>query len=238
MNVRLILIAMLLVLPLTLVAQESTSRPDSVSKVIVVNGTGEVSGVPDMAEVNVGILVEAGSAKEAVQANNKQMTRLLEELKRLGIDEKDIQTSNFNVSPKYQNFRSPTGEAPKIDGYRVSNQVHIRVRKIKTLGDVLDQVVTAGANQVNGVNFSISDPETLVDEARNKAIRDAKRKAGLMAKEAGVTLGSLVEIREGSGGSQPPPMRVMAMAEARSSVPIQTGEQTIQASVQLTFRFE
>ncbi len=238
MNTRLTFIAALLFFPLGIVAQEPGSD-SSAAGVIVVSGTGEVTGgVPDVAEINVGVVVEAESAKAALTANNDQMERLLEKLKQLGIAEKDIQTSSFNVSPRYQRMRNSDGEPPKIDGYRVSNQVHIRVRKIESLGVVLDQVVAAGANQINGISFSIAESEMLMDEARNKAIRDGKRKAGLMAKEAGVKLGRLVEIRDHSGGNQPGPMRFMAMAEVRSSVPIQTGEQTLSTQVQLTFKFE
>ncbi|WP_182865631.1 SIMPL domain-containing protein [Rhodopirellula sp. JC639] len=242
MNTRLTFLATvaagLLLLPTVTFAQQ----PDAVSggqrRVIVVNGSGEASGVPDTAEINIGIVVEEDSAKAAVQANNSQMRRLLDRIKQQGISEKDIQTSSFSVSPRYQRSRNPDGQPPKIDGYRVSNQVHVRVREIERLGEVLDQVVSAGANQINGIRFSISKTETLMDEARNKAIRDAKRKAGLMAKEAGVTLGRIVEIRDHSGGGQPAPVRMMAMAEARSAVPIQTGEQSLSASVQLTFSFE
>ncbi|QDV47950.1 26 kDa periplasmic immunogenic protein precursor [Stieleria neptunia] len=238
MNTRITFVAALLLLPLGIAAQEPDSETGTANRVIVVSGTGEVNGVPDVAAINVGVVVESESAKAALAANNEQMERLLEKLKQLGIAEKDIQTSSFNVSPRYQRMRNPGGEPPKIDGYQVSNQVHIRVRKIESLGGVLDQVVTAGANQINGISFSIAESETLMDEARNKAIRDAKRKAGLMAKEAGVTLGRLVAIRDHSGGGQPAPMRFMAMAEARSSVPVQTGEQTLSAQVQLTFKFE
>ncbi|PAY17459.1 SIMPL domain-containing protein [Rhodopirellula sp. SM50] len=238
MNTRLTFVAALLLFPLGIAAQEPGSETGTANRVIVVSGTGEVNGVPDVAEINVGVVVEADSAKAALVANNDRMERLLDKLKQLGIAEKDIQTSSFNVAPRYQRTRNPDGQPPKIDGYRVSNQVHIRVRKIESLGVVLDQVVTAGANQINGISFSIADSEALMDEARNKAIRDGKRKAGLMAKEAGVKLGQLVEIRDHSGGGQPAPMRFMAMAESRSSVPIQTGEQTLSAQVQLTFKFE
>ncbi|QEF96136.1 26 kDa periplasmic immunogenic protein precursor [Stieleria maiorica] len=239
MNTRLITCATftagLMLFPVWTVAQEPAAESGGRNRVIIVNGTGEVSGVPDVAEINIGIVVEEDSAKAAVQANNFQMTRLLDFIKAQGISEKDIQTSSFSVSPRYQRSRNPDGEPPKIDGYRVSNQVHVRVRQIERLGEVLDQVVSAGANQINGISFSISKTETLMDEARNKAIRDAQRKAALMAKEAGVTLGRIVEIRDHSGGGQPQPVRMMAMAEARSAVPIQTGEQSLSAGVQLTF---
>ena len=171
------------------------------------------------------------------------MAKLLETLKAAGIDDRDIQTSGFSVSPNYvySNEVDANGYSlpPKINGYLVSNQVTIRVRNLDSLGAVLDQSVTVGANTINGISFSVADPAKLYDEARKKAFADARAKAELYAGAAGVELGDIAAITETQGYGQPQPymMRDVAMSAA-APVPVQAGELTFTINVSVSWRLD
>ena len=205
---------------------------------ITVVGTGQVESKPDQAEITIGVMTEAETASDALQDNTGKMKRLMEELERLGIDEKDIQTSNFSVSPRYAH--DPKGRrAPEIDGYQVSNQVQIKVRKLSGLGRVLDDLISSGANQVHGISFSLGDSTNTMDDARRKAMADARRKAELYAKAARVELGRPLLIQEQVQGQPRPPMPYMRMAAAESdAVPISPGELTTSAQIHVTYAIE
>ena len=138
---------------------------------VVVTGTGEVSVKPDTAQVQVGVTTQAQTASQALKANNEAMDVLLKAPTSRGIAEKDVQTSNFHVSPQYRH-QNP-GQAPELAGYQATNQVSVRVRNLKDLGPLLDDLVTKGANQVHGVSFTVADPRKVLDEARGKAVQDA-----------------------------------------------------------------
>lgn len=220
-------------LPLPAQADE---RPQP--RIMTLSGTGEVTAAPDMAHVSTGVIAEAKTAREALSVNNKAMTKVIAELKARGIAEKDIQTSNFHVGPQYQHYKD--GRPAKIRGYRVSNQVNIVIRELAKLGEVLDAVVSLGSNSINGVQFSISKPEKLRDEARRLAVADARRKAELYAQAAGVTLGQIMSINE-SGGFQPQPMQKFARAarlEAADAVPVQAGEQALSMTVNIAWEIK
>lgn len=206
-------------------------------RTITVTGSGEVSVKPDLATVSVGVVTEADSAADAVSNNNRRMAQLFETLKTQGIAEKDIQTANFSLQPRYK--YDNTGKAPpQITGYTVSNQVQIKVRKLASLGETLDALVQSGANQIQGINFSKADPKIPLDDARRMAIADARRKGDVFASAADVAVGAPLEIHEQSMQvPQPIPMRAMAM-EAQSAVPVAAGEQTLTATVQVIFALE
>ncbi|WP_158222879.1 SIMPL domain-containing protein [Rhodopirellula sp. MGV] len=208
---------------------------------ITVSGTGEVSANPDMATVTVGVITEAKTAKEAVAANNKAMESLRAQLDKLGIDERDRQTAQFNVSPQYQQRRPQPGRPyeaeqnePQIIGYQVTNDVRIKVRQISRVGEILDAVVQSGSNRINGIAFSVERDEKFLEEARIKAVKQARAKAELLCQTAETKLGKVIEIRESGQGGVPPRPEMMMMASVRS-VPISPGEQTISASVVMTF---
>jgi uncharacterized protein YggE len=200
-------------------------------------GTGEVQAKPDTAQINVGVVTEGPTAAEALRSNNQAMAQLLETLKQQGIEERHIQTSTFSISPKYQ-FRPEDGQPPEIVGYTVTNQVHVTVRDLSSLGTVLDNVVRAGANQIHGISFSVHDPQQQMDEARRKAVAEARRKAELYADAAGVKLGRPLLIEEGQAGGGPEPFYRPRMAAAEMAVPIATGEQTISAVITVTYAIE
>lgn len=220
----------------TLVCQAAIADPPQ--RTISVSGTGKVNAPPDMATIRTGVQTQMETASEAVKANNATMARLLESLQENRIAKKDIQTSNFSVSPVYQ--RDPRNRNQnKIIGYRVSNQVQVRVRNLPKLGETLDAVIKAGSNQISGVTFGVSDPSGLLDQARSKAITEARSRAGVYAQAAGVKVGPVHAISEQVSNPPRPQMygRSMAM-EMASSVPIATGEQSFQATVHVVYYLE
>jgi uncharacterized protein YggE len=205
---------------------------------ITVVGTGEASAKPDMAEISMGVVTQAATAGEALSANNAAMDRLLKLLAGSGIADKDVQTTQFSVSPQYRH--EPRGQAPPtITGYNVTNQVRVKVRQMASLGKVLDQAVGEGANQVHGISFSVAEPESLLDAARRDAVGDAKRRAQLYAEAAGVKVGRVLLIQEQAPRfPQPQMMAMSARAGGGGAVPIASGEQEFRASVTVTYGIE
>jgi uncharacterized protein YggE len=216
-------------------AQES--RPTA--RLISLNGHGEVKARPDMGAVNVGVTTAAPTAREALTQNTEAMEKIFASLKASGIEAKDIQTSNFMINPRYQYDPNNT-LPPKLIGYDVSNTVTVSVRKLDSLGAVLDKVVGEGSNQVNGVMFAIADDETLKDEARKLAVADAERKAKLYADTAHITLGQIMTVSEGNyQPPQPIPFGKAVRADAAASaVPVAEGEQTVAIDVNIVWEIK
>jgi uncharacterized protein len=202
-------------------------------------GHGEVHATPDRALVNLGVASFAATAQEALAANTKSMNELMVTLKAAGIENKDIMTSNFSVNSRLD-YGQNNGQPPKVTGYDVNNAVMVTVRKIEIIGDVLDKAVTSGSNQINGVTFSIADPQSAMDEARKEAVKDAKRKADLYAAAGGVTIGNLITLSENGGyqPQQPMMMQTKAMASDAGPVPIAQGEQVIAIDVSITWEIK
>ena len=211
--------------------------------VVTIAGVGEVVARPDTAIVTSGVTSQGATARDALSANTADMAKLLETLKAAGIADRDIQTSGFSVSPNYvySNEVDANGYSlpPRINGYLVSNQVTIRVRDLTTLGVILDQSVTVGANTVNGVSFSVADTNDLYTEARKKAFADARAKAELYAETAGVELGDIAAITEAQGYGVPQPymMRDMAMSAA-APVPVEAGELSFTINVSVSWQLD
>lgn len=201
-------------------------------RTISMAGHGVVKGAPDQAQVNAGVNVSAATAAQALAANTARMRTVFAALEKMGVPAKNIQTINFSVSPQYTS--GTNNERPRLTGYQVSNEVSVRLDDVSKLGTALDALVTAGANQMNGINFSIRDTDPLLLKARADAIADARLRAETYAKAAGVTLGAIQSISE--GGSEPPrPMyKVMAM-RADSSVPVAAGEESVTADVSVVW---
>lgn len=213
-------------------AQDSRAQQRTLS----VSGEGEVRSAPDMASINVGVVTQADEAAAAVEQNNQAMQQLIATLKEQGVAEKDIQTVEFSVTPQYRRDRPDQQQPPTIVGYQVTNSVQIRVHKLQDLGGVLDLVVQQGANQINSISFSIQEPAPLLDEARRKAVADARRKAETYAQAADVRLGKILTLDDASASIPRPYMqRGGRLAAAEASVPIQAGEQSLTARVSLTF---
>lgn len=209
---------------------------------ISVDGKGEVVAAPDTAAINAGVTTEGKTAREALDANTKAMADLMATLKSAGIDAKDIQTSGFSVNPQYVYPNNSNGDAtpPHISGYTVQNAVAVKIRKLDDLGTILDDVVTAGSNTINGVSFSVDDPDKLLDEARKAAFKDAKSKARIYADAAGVGLGPVQSISESAGnegGPQPVMFKAMAAAD-RAPVPVAPGQLTFDVGVSVVWTIE
>ncbi len=231
---------------LSLLALSACSPPaggEKTARAMTVNGEGFVMAKPDMAVVSVGVATQGTTAAQALAANNTQMDALFKAISGLGIEDKDVQTSNFSVTPRYAQPDPQRPDEPydpgKIVGYDASNQVTVKVRDLRKLGDALDSfVATAGANNLQGVSFDFNDPTPIMDEARRKAVADARRKAALFAEGAGVKLGPIQSIAEG-GGYYPQPVYAMARAaEMKASVPVAPGESRISANVSLTYELQ
>lgn len=211
-------------------------------RLITVTGEGTVEGAPDLALITLGVVSEARAASEALSANSQSMSRIIDALKQGGIEERDLQTSGFSVDPVYS--QPPQGQdpsvpfRPEIVGYRVQNNVTLRIRDLTRVGALLDQVVTLGANSISGPTFTVDDPTALQDEARNAAIADAIRKGKLYAGAAGVSLGQIFRIDE---TYTPPPQPyaagpMMRMEAAQSDVPIEGGALTFKMQVAVSWR--
>ena len=211
---------------------------DKPLRTISLSGHGEVRMAPDLAIVTVGVMSSAATAREALDANTKSMEGVMAALKDASIELRDIQTSNFSVNPRYD-YGQNNAQPPKVIGYDVSNNVTITVRKLDGLGAVLDQVVSSGSNQINGVQFQVSKPEAATDEARKLAVADALRKANVYTVASGVTLGQIVSLSEGGGYQPPVPVFKSMRAEAVSAdVPVAQGEQTIAVDVNFTWEIK
>jgi uncharacterized protein YggE len=197
---------------------------------ITVTGEASVSVPPDLALVDGGVTSEAKTAREASDANNAAMGKVLQALKGAGIDQKDVQTSRLSLQP--QSAPNRTGPSA-ITGYRASNRVTIRVRDVGKVAGVIDTLVGAGANEIGGINFMVSQASKLLDEARDKAVADARRKAEIYARAAGVTLGAPLSISE-EGNAPPMPYRRMA-AGMVASAPVAQGEETLSVTVSVSW---
>jgi uncharacterized protein len=197
---------------------------------ISVTGEATVSVAPDLAQIDAGVTSEAKTAREASDANNAAMGKVLLALKGASIDEKDFQTSRLSLQPQ----AAPNRPGPtSIVGYRASNRVTIRLRDVTKVASVIDTLVAAGANDVGSINFTVSQASKLLDEAREQAIADARRKAEIYAKAAGVSLGAPLSITE-EGGHGPIPYRRMAAGMA-ASTPVAQGEETLQVTVSVSW---
>jgi len=200
---------------------------------IQITGTGSIAAAPDMATITLGVVTQGISGKDALRANSEQLNKVFTDLAEAGIKKRDVQTSGLSLQPNWDR-NADRNQQPVIVGYTARNGVTVRVRDLEILGDVLDDVVSSGANQFNGLTFGISNPKPLQNKARVAAVKDAQARATLLVTTAGATLGKVLNISE-SGGNRAPVMRAMAMDRAESSVPVAAGEVGVQATVTVTY---
>lgn len=212
-------------------AQGSNSQIEG--RVIVI-GEGSIGVAPDYARIRSGVTITANTVKEASDANSKLMTAVTAALLDSGIAQKDIQTSQFSIQPVYASQTS-TAE-PKLSGYRVSNQVDVTIHQISKVGEILDRLVTAGATDVGNVEFLLSDPSKALDQAREAAVADARRKAELYARASGLSLGRVAWITEDSEFEPPFALSERQRSAAKmATAPIEAGENVLQARVTVGF---
>jgi uncharacterized protein YggE len=191
---------------------------------------GETRIAPDQATITMGVSTQAASATGAMKLNRDRMNANIAALKAQGVEAKDIQTSGLNLNPQYTYVQN---QPPKPNGYQVSNTVTITVRDLVKLGATVDAVVQAGANEVNGIAFGLSDPQAAEDQARRAAVKALTAKAALYADAGGYKVARLVNLSEG-GGYTPQPPRVFAMAKmasAPAATDVEPGELKVRIDV-------
>lgn len=202
---------------------------------IIVVGTAEVSAVPDVARLTLGVETRAESAGVALAENATAMRALFAALDGLGVAPQDRQTVRLDLAPFYRD-RSGDLETPsEIAGYRADNLVVVVLRDIGALGGAVDAVAASGANRIDGIGFEMAEPDALIDAARAEAVRDGRARAELYAETAGVALGPVISITE-RGAAMPGPM--MMRSEAAMDMPIAEGRLSLGASVEMVFGIE
>jgi uncharacterized protein YggE len=203
---------------------------------IAVSGEATISTAPDLAQIDGGVTSEAKTAREASEANNAAMGKVLQALQGAGIDQKDYQTSRLSLQPESAPNRSGAS-TPTIVSYRASNRVRVRLRDLTKLANLIDTMVTAGANDIGGISFKVSNASKLLDDAREQAVADARRKAEIYARATGVTLGAPLSISE-EGNAAPLPYHRMAAGMALAATPVAAGEETLQVTVSVSWEIK
>ncbi len=203
---------------------------------ITVSGSAEVLAPPDLATISAGVQTQAATAAQALEENSTVMTEVFAELEGLNVARADLQTSQLSLDPVWEQPTDGGMGSPKIVGYQASNMVSIKVRQISTLGSVIDALGGAGANRIFGVSFEVEEPRPLLDQARSQAIADARAKAELLTKAAGVTLGPVLTIRDTPAMGSPGPLR--AKADMAAAAPVAEGTVTLGADVEMVFGLE
>ena len=221
-----------------------SGHPNSIQPetTLSLTASADVMREPDIAFINTGVQSEASSAKEAMAQNRAAMNGVFDALKTAGVEDRDMQTSNFQIYPQYDYLteRTENGERGRqvLRGYQVSNQLTVKVRDLDQLGTLLDALVDAGGNQFSGINFALDDDREARDEARVAAVKAVTERAALMAGAAGYQVGRIVTMSETIqyGGPQPRMMAARAFDAAESApTPIASGEVGFTATVSVTF---
>ena len=232
---KLIRIAVLVALGAAVVALAGVGRPETAGGAskpvggITVSGVGTVTSVPDEAEFSLAVQTKGATAREALAANSEQMRRVLASLRSVGVHKRDVKTQDVSVSPSY-------GNDGQIDGYTAGNSVSVKIHGLFRAGKVLDAASNAGANEIYGPTLSRSDQDSLQAKALRGAVADARKKAAVLADAAGVRLGAVTAINEGSGGAPEPYFaQAGSFALADKAAPIEPGTQDVQATVTVTF---
>jgi uncharacterized protein YggE len=203
---------------------------------ITISGEGKVLAKPDIGRVNLSVVTESKSVAGAVSENNQKMNKIVKSMKDLGVSENDLKTITYNINPKYQY----TAGKSSIIGYEVTQTLEVKIRDLDKSSEILDAAATAGANQIGSLNFTIDEPEKIKEEARQKAIANAKERAGAMAKELEIKLGKIVGFDETSEPVSPAYYDYAmggrgGAAESMPAPEVQTGQNEISVTVNLTY---
>lgn len=203
---------------------------EKVEKLVTVSGEAAVAVVPDAANIRIGVTTQAKTARAASDANAKDMSAVVAAMKDAGIAERDIQTASMSLQPQYDP-KQPSGS--RLVGFQVNNMVTIKLRDVGKLPGVLDRAIGAGANEMSGIEFVVSEESKLLDKARTAAVADARRKAELYAGAAGMKIGRVMAISEESAA--PPRLYAPMRAGIAASAPVSPGEQSLRAVVTVSF---
>lgn len=217
----------------------TTSKSDAFS----VTGEGKVDAKPDSATVRLGVVARAATSEQAKTALNTNINKVIDAVKALGVDEKDIKTENFNIYPEYDQVRPLPAEAPvsdqnRISGYTANTNISVAVETADLANKIVDAGVIAGANQVGGVDFQVKDKTEALNKAREMAVADAKKKAEDAARIAGFKLGKIINYSEGGGGGYPIPMYAKAEDSGAGGAPTQIEPGTNEIMVSVTLSYE
>ncbi|MFA4835385.1 MAG: SIMPL domain-containing protein [Dehalococcoidia bacterium] len=221
--------------------KDTISYKDSQQTGLTVSGQGKVTAVPDLATLSLGIEAEAATVSEARAQAAAAMDKAMASLKSSGIVEKDIQTSQFSIYPVKKWDKDTEQEI--LVGYRVTNMVNAKLRELQKAGQIIDSVAQAGGDltRIQGISFTVEDPTRFEDQAREKALADAKAKADQIARLTGVTLGKPISISESGGFTPPYPMVFAQKVEGAgfdAATSISAGEQEISVSVQIVYEID
>lgn len=218
--------------------------PSANTNTLSVSGVGQASAAPDIAYVDLGVTTSGPDVGPAVEQTNQTARMVMQAILEVGVDEADVQTTNFNVWSEDRSGAlpvSPEGQAPAAQTtiYHAENDLHVTVRDVDQLGDVIQAGLDAGANQVRGVNFGIEETTAVQAEARAQAVEDARQRAEDLADEMGVTLGDPIVISEGIGGGGPYPVLEAAATGLGGGGPsISPGQLTVQVQVYVTYQLK
>lgn len=220
--------------PMAAAQEAQVAVPAVQGTLLSVSADGMSEGRPDMATINLGVTTEAQTAQAALADNARRMQTLIQALRRAGVAERDIQTSNVSVNPQQQYVE---GQPPRVTGYQANNSVTAKIRSIDNTGRVIDAAVAAGGNNINGVSFSYQDPDAQLDAARRDAIREARRRADLYASALNMHVVRVVAVSEGGGYSPPMPMPMFARVanQDMASTPVAPGQIETHVSVNITY---
>ena len=237
----LIVSAFLILAVLVSCAPQAPASTNDITRQINVAGVGEVALIPDLAYINLGVRSQSEDIGEAFNQNNAQAQNISEALKQLGVEAKDIQTSAFNVYP--QQFYGPQGPmGPEDQGttmYVVENTVYVTVRNLQDLSTLLNAVITAGANNINGISFDVSNRVEAQKEARRLAVEDAKAKAAELAQLADVELGAPININVYSSGAPVPVYEGKFLGSGLAEqAPISAGQLTLIVNADMSFEIK
>jgi uncharacterized protein YggE len=217
------------------VAQAPAVSSGTVPSTFSLSAFGETRLAPDMATINLGVNTDAPTAGAALKANATRMTAVIAALKKGGLTDRDIQTSNLSINPQYV---YENNQPPRLTGYQVANQVTVTVHDLSRLGGAIDATVSAGANSAGGISLGLADPSAAEDAARIAAVKALNAKAELYARATGYHVVRLVSLNEGGGYAPQPPMPVFAMAAKRElgdSTPVAGGELRVRIDVSGVF---
>ena len=240
MNIRIFLsgrillsAAVMLALPMSFLAAEAPGT--EALRSITVSGQGSVSGQPDIAKIQIGVETFKADVGNATTENRQRIEKVIQTLLSHGIEQRDMQTSSYNINFERRYPEQPTDTG--VEGnYRVTNMLSVTVRDLKQIGEIIDAAILAGANQLWGVQFSVSNAAQFERFARIKAVENAREKAEQLATAAGVALGSVLSISE-TGGSPGLPMP-MNFNRTENSGPVATGELTFTVNVEMSYGIE
>lgn len=201
---------------------------------LTLTATGVSTAAPDMMTLRGGVITQEKTAAEAVGKNSQTTRAVIEAVKAAGVDKKDIQTAQLSINPRY----SYSNNTQTLLGYEARNSVRVNVRNTDDAGKVIDAMVKAGANELNGPSFSFSDPSEMMNEARSIAVKAAKKRAELYAKAAGLSQVQLISLEE-NGANQVHPMEMMRAnvgADFSGAPPVEAGTQDVKINVTAKFK--